>query len=201
MHFMSCGSYIELSSVCPEMTCPGPGLAVAAGVVLHLTAAFSLMFLLVHSPLFLQAAIQSLCRSPGLFLGVKFCLSALSHSGQLGFPRTLCSRAETVLSVHIPHQCAASLELSPGRRCGTAGLASSFSFSPGLSTYWLTLKTLASYISSGCWLVYHGSVCHSGSCFYMGGGRRPSFFLFCFVFMFKIWCNQNSGKSFSCFTV
>lgn len=47
MHFLSCVSYIELSSVCPEVTWPVPGFAGPAGVILQLIMAFSLMLLLL----------------------------------------------------------------------------------------------------------------------------------------------------------
>lgn len=104
MHFSICVSYIELSSVCPEVAWPVP-----AGVILQLILAFSLMSLLllqVGFSLLTTDSYSVLMQISKVFLGVKFGLLALSCSGQLGFPWTLCNRAELVLScMHSPLEC------------------------------------------------------------------------------------------------
>lgn len=183
MHFSICVSYIELSSVCPEVAWPVP-----AGVILQLILAFSLMSLLllqVGFSLLTTDSYSVLMQISKVFLGVKFGLLALSCSGQLGFPWTLCNRAELVLScMHSPLECCKPGMISRqkvwhGRACP---LFSLFSW----SVFLLKWKTLASCISSGFWLVYYESICDSGSYFYMDGGRSSSFFLFCFVFVLKI---------------
>lgn len=96
MHFMSHVWYVKLSPFCAEETWPVPDFARTAGVLSQLTVAISLMSFLLGPVRYSLLATDPYSVFIQISRTCYWCQVLLFSSGRLGFPWTLCNRAESV---------------------------------------------------------------------------------------------------------